>query len=197
MILAPFETCLHDGTPVLIREIGPDDAALLRLGFDHLSEASRRFRFFGAIRVLSDEQVTAFTSPSDRDHVALGAGVTAEGTLDPAGTARYVRLPTDPAMAEFSLTIVDRHQRRGLGSLLFGVLAAVARANGIKRFVGYVMRGNDGMLHLMAEMAAWREPGPDHGVFRVTLDLARPMPDTPAGNTARNAAAAARFATLP
>jgi acetyltransferase len=197
MMLAPFETRLRDGAPVLIREIGPDDAALLRLGFDHLSAESRRFRFFGAIRALSDEQVAAFTSPSDRDHVALGAAIPCGATLDPAGTARYVRRPSRPGAAEFALTIVDRHQRRGLGSLLLGTLVAVARANAISRLVGYVMRDNDAMRALMEDMGACRDPGPDRGVFRVTLDTDRSLPDTPAGRAARSAAAAARFAATP
>ena len=170
---------------------------MLRLGFDHLSEESRRFRFFGAIRALSDEQVAAFTSPSDRNHVALGAAIPRGATLDPAGTARYVRLPARPGAAEFALTIVDRHQRRGLGSLLFGTLVAVARANAVVRLVGYVMRDNDAMLALMVAMGARHDPGPDRGVYQVTLETGRPMPDTPAGRAARGAAAAARFAAAP
>jgi RimJ/RimL family protein N-acetyltransferase len=196
MILLPMETRLRDGTPTLIREVTPEDADLLRLGFDHLSEESRHYRFFGAISDLSDEQVAAFTSPSDREHVALGAARITPDGLDPAGTARYAALPGDSRSAEFSLTIVDDYQGRGLGSLMFGLLIAVAKANEIDSLVGYVLRGNDAMLHFMHAMGARREPGPDRGVFRVTLDLDHDLPDTALGDTARHAEAAAVFAAV-
>ena len=49
MILRPIHTSLPDGTPILIREVAPGDADLLRLGFDHMSDASRTSRFFSAV----------------------------------------------------------------------------------------------------------------------------------------------------
>lgn len=196
MILLPLETRLRDGTPVLIREVTPADAALLRAGFAHLSEESRHYRFFAAISDLSDAQVAAFTSPSDRDHVAIGAAALRPDGLDPAGTARYVRSDAAPEVAEFSLTIVDSYQGRGLGSLLLGLLVAVAKANGLSRLVGYVLRGNDAMLRLMDGLGARREQGPDRGVFAMTLDLDRDLPDTRLGDTARHAEAAAVFAAV-
>jgi RimJ/RimL family protein N-acetyltransferase len=190
VILEPLHTTLRDGTPVLIREVVPADAGLLRLGFDHLSEQSRQFRFFGAIKMLSEEQLEYFTIPSDRDHVAIGAAVEDGEALDPAGTARYVRLPHDPRAAEFALTIVDRHQRRGLGALLLGILARIACNNGIDRLIGYVMRRNRPMLNLMEAIGAERKPGPEDDIFEMVIPLhddPAKYPTTPAGDAFRRA----------
>ncbi|KPQ15497.1 MAG: Acetyltransferase (GNAT) family [Rhodobacteraceae bacterium HLUCCO18] len=201
MILRPIHTSLPDGTPILIREVAPGDADLLRLGFDHMSDASRTSRFFGGIAQLSEAQVTAFTSPNDRDHVAIGAAVPMEdGGLDPAGTARFVRLPDDPRRAEFALTVVDRYQRRGLGSLLLGVLARVACHNGIDRLLGYVMRSNRGMLSLLDGLDARREPGPDPSVHQMILEVhddPGDYPATPAGDAMRRADMMARMSLVP
>jgi RimJ/RimL family protein N-acetyltransferase len=196
VILQPLRTELRDGTPILIREVTPADADLLRLGFDHMSETSRQFRFFGAIKMLSDAQVDSFTTPSDRDHVAIGAAVPLADGLDPAGSARYVHLPRDPGAAEFALTVVDRYQRLGLGSLLLGILARVACNNGIDRLVGYVMRRNRPMLALMDSLGARRVPGPDETVFKMVLDVhddPADYPATPAGDAFRIADALARM----
>ncbi|MDG4647233.1 GNAT family N-acetyltransferase [Roseibacterium sp. SDUM158017] len=179
----------------MIREVTPEDAALLRLGFDHLSETSRHFRFFGAISTLSEEQVAAFTSESDRDHVAIGAAVPLPEGLDPAGTARYIRLAADPRTAEFALTVVDRYQRLGLGSLLLGVLAAIARQNGVDRLLGYVMRANRPMMELMEALGADRRQGPEPSVHEMLVELhddpAR-YPPTAAGDAVRRAFALVR-----
>lgn len=199
MILRPISTSLRDGTPLLIREVTPEDADLLRLGFDHLSEVSRQFRFFSGIKQLSEAQVRAFTSPNDRDHVAIGAAIPAEDALDPAGTARFVRLPNDPRAAEFALTVVDRYQRRGLGALLLGVLLRVACHNGIDRLVGYVMRSNRGMLSLLDGLGARREIGPEPSVLEMVLDVhgdPGDYPATRAGDAVRRAAMMARMSLV-
>jgi GNAT superfamily N-acetyltransferase len=199
VILAPFHTTLKDGTSVLIREVTPEDADLLKLGFDHLSPRSRRLRFFGAIALLSEAQVAAFTSPSDRDHLAIGAAVTDGETLDPAGIVRCVRLPTDPHRAEFAVTVVDRYQRRGLGTLLMGCLARVSRHNGIDRLEGHVTRNNHRMLTLLHDLRARREIGPDASVHRMVLDLKddpADYPDNAAGDAFRRAYALTKVAPV-
>lgn len=200
MLLRPINTHLVDGTPLLIREMTPEDAGLLRLGFDHLSETSRQHRFFAATERLSDAQVAAFTSPNDRDHVAIGAGVPGPDGLDPAGIARFVRLPSDPREAEFALTIVDLYQRRGLGTLLLGLLARVACHNGIDRLLGFVMRSNRGMLSILDGLGARRLPNPDPSVLEIEIDIhgdPSAYPETPAGDAVRRADLMARMSIEP
>ena len=40
---------MRDGTPVLVREGRPEDADLVRMGFQQLSDRSRQFRFMRAM----------------------------------------------------------------------------------------------------------------------------------------------------
>jgi GNAT superfamily N-acetyltransferase len=115
--------------------------------------------------------------------------VDAHGALG-RGAGRKLRLT-----ARIAVTVVDRYQRRGLGTLLMGCLARVARHNGIDRLEGHVTRNNHRMLTLLHDLGARREIGPDASVHRVVLDLKddpADYPDTAAGDAFRRAYALTR-----
>jgi hypothetical protein len=56
--------------------------------------------------------------------------------------ARCARLPGESDVAEVAVTVVDEYQGRGLGRLLFTLLAASTRGAGIERFRAYVLPDN-------------------------------------------------------
>ena len=64
---------LRDGSAVLIRPVRGADAPLLADGFARLSERSRRLRFLGRKRTLTEADLRFFTDVDHRDHEALGA----------------------------------------------------------------------------------------------------------------------------
>jgi GNAT superfamily N-acetyltransferase len=144
---------LKDGTSVLIRPIEPEDKHLIELGFAHLSDRSRYFRFLRPIAKLSDKDLDYFTSVGGPDHVAFGALDLTTETV-PIGIARYVRLPGEPTAAEIAVTVADSHQGRCLGSLLIGALAACAVMNDLQTFVALVHASNAPMLRLFMELGA-------------------------------------------
>ena len=189
MPLAPIHASLKDGTPVLIRPIEPADAGLLKLGFSHLSDEARQFRFLRAVPQLSEEDLWFLTHPDHDGHEALGAADLSTEPPEPVGVARHVRLPDDPATAEVAVTVVDDHQGRGLGTLLFGLLARVASSKGIDGFVALIHAENSGMRTLLADLGAIRTA--THGTereYRLPLhtDPSR-YPDTQAGHAFRAA----------
>ncbi|HET9968935.1 MAG TPA: hypothetical protein VFQ68_11935, partial [Streptosporangiaceae bacterium] len=64
---------LRDGSAVLIRPVRGTDAPLLADGFTRLSERSRRRRFLGRKRTLTEADLRFFIDVDQRDHEALGA----------------------------------------------------------------------------------------------------------------------------
>ena len=189
MPLAPIRTGLRDGTPVLIRPIEPEDAGLLQLGFSHLSDEARQFRFLRVVPQLSEDDLWFLTHPDHDGHEALGAADLSSDPPEPAGVARYVRLPDTPTAAEMAVTVVDDHQGRGLGTLLFGLLARVALSRGIDTFVALIHAENTGMRALLTDLGAQRVA--THGTereYRLPLqaDPSR-YPDTRAGDVFRTA----------
>jgi len=150
------EHVLADGTVVFVLPIRPDDAALIREGFERLSPESRYRRFFGAVTHLTDETLEYLTNVDGVSHVAFVAG---QVTLDlkterGLGVARFVRLAEDHEVAEAAVTVVDDMQRRGIGRILLLTLADAARERGIKRFRGEVLASNEPMQRILAEVSA-------------------------------------------
>ena len=166
---------LDDGTPVRVRHIRPEDAAELKRGFDRLSPASRYRRFLGGVTTLSDETLRYLTGVDGRDHVAIVAVTRPHGDPETGlGIARFVRAPSDPAVAEAAITVIDDVQGKGLGRILGLVLARAALERGVKRFRGEALVDNEPVRMLLEEVgAAVRsvegtlvfdiELGPEHG----------------------------------
>lgn len=128
---------LADGHEATLSPLVPEDREFLEDGLEHLSLQSRFTRFGWGLGHLSNRELDYLSNIDQRAHVAWGARIDAEG----AGVGRYVRL-SDTASAEIAVTVLDEHQRRGLGTLLFRALTAVARADGIEEFRFVAVPGN-------------------------------------------------------
>jgi GNAT superfamily N-acetyltransferase len=188
----PIGVELRDGTWALVRPIRATDKDRLRHGLEWLSPRSRELAFHVPLQELTAEQLRYVTEIDHRDHVAWVA-------LDPddldapgMGIGRYVRLRHDPVVAEAAITVLDRYQGRGLGTLLLALLTRGALANGIRVFRNYVLTDNDAMLELFDQLGASRQLM-TRRVYEV--DFALPddvadLPDTPAGRAIRTFARA-------
>jgi len=142
---------LQGGLRVLLRPVTEADAPRFERGYVHLSETSRRQRFFGQSSALSRIQVQFLTQIDHIGHVAWVA-LDIDRPDDPgAGVGRYVRPEADADEAEVALTVIDAYQHRGLGMALHGCLHLTAARHGLRRFVYDVSEDNVRFLgHLKA-----------------------------------------------
>ncbi|NCC28311.1 MAG: GNAT family N-acetyltransferase, partial [Gammaproteobacteria bacterium] len=131
---------LKDGTFCRIRPIDGDDPAIVTACFEGLSDASRRLRFFGAKRVLTEADLAYLTGADGRDHLAFAAlrRSGSGGDTEVLGVARCIRSTSgsEPVSetAELAMAVVDRAQGNGVGAALLEHLIAEAREQGIRRF---------------------------------------------------------------
>lgn len=167
----PIRAVLRNGECVLVREIGPEDRELMREGFDSLSSQSRFFRFLAPHLALSEAELDQFTEENTDDHFAIGAASVGVEMDMPLGTARFVRVAKDSSEAEIALTIIDSHQRLGLGSLLLRTLARAAHSRGITSFVAMTHRENTGMQGLLRCHGGVQITSGAEGEWRVPLPL--------------------------
>lgn len=175
---------------MLLRHIEPEDRERLAEGVRRLSPRSRYLRFHTALRELSDAQLTYLTEVDGRDHAAWIAIDEDAPEVPGVGVARYVRVQDEPTIAEAAITVADEYQGRGAGTLLLGVLAGSARANGIAIFRNYVLAENRAMLDVFDGLGAHRELEAP-GLYRVDLALPSPdetVPESPAGRAFQAAA---------
>jgi RimJ/RimL family protein N-acetyltransferase len=184
------EVRLRDGSPVLLRQIRPDDRDQLAEGLARLSPSSRYLRFQRNIDTLSDAQLDYLTDVDHHDHEAIVALDRRHPERPGVGVARYVREPYEPTVAEAAITVADEYHGQGAGTLLLGALASRARAAGIEVFRSYVLDGNFAMLEVFDNLGAVRERETD-GLWRVDLDVPADEADLPRSGAGRAFADAA------
>jgi len=182
----PMRFTLRNGAVVVVRPILPEDKDRLIEAFANLSETSRYRRFGTPVRRLTEEQVRYLTEIDYDDHMAWVAFDPVGEGQPGLGVARYVRLPDEPTVAEAAVTVVDSHQRLGLGSILLGVLGLSAVAHGIRTFRAYVLAENDAVQELFTGLGAeMHHEGP---MLQVDVPLPEDpadLPDTPTGRVFR------------
>lgn len=183
---APMTLRLRDDAPVLVRPITPGDKKLLQDAFHRLSPTSRYRRFMSAVTELSDSDLRRFTEIDYTNHMAWVAIDEAASGHPLLAVARYVRLPHEPATAEVAVAVVDSHQGRGLGTLLLGVLGRSAAANGIRRFLAYVLPENAPMMQIFRGLGATATfEGEVYRVYVPVPEDPRDLPRTAAGRVFR------------
>jgi len=164
-----WERRLADGGTVRVRPVRAGDAEALVALHGRLSDESVYLRYFSHHARLSEREVTHATQVDHRDHEAF---VVFEGdTL--IGVGSYER-GADPEVAEVAFEVDDRHQGRGIGSLLFELLAGAARERGIRRFTANVLPQNRRMLQLFRDSGLAERIRFEGGVVEVELTLAPP-----------------------
>lgn len=164
---------MHDGLPIRVRPLGPDDKKLLADGFERLSARSRYRRFFRPLDRLSERDLAYLTEIDHHDHEALAALDPETGDL--IAVARYVR-NSEPDQAEVSVVVGDPWQGRGVATALLECLVERAREEGIAQFVALVMEDNTEALklfeHRMAPGARPRRS--ESGHLELLIDLPEP-----------------------
>ncbi|QVL48341.1 MAG: GNAT family N-acetyltransferase [Thiocapsa sp.] len=163
---------LKDGTFCRICPIERDDPAIVTACFDGLSNASRRLRFFGAKRVLTEADLAYLTGADGHDHLAFAAlrRTVSGGSPEVLGVARCIRSKSgsepvsEPVSetAELAMAVVDRAQGNGVGTALLEHLIEEAREQGIRRFRCEVLADNEGMRALARRLGGhpvWLDDG--------------------------------------
>lgn len=165
---------LRDGTKLHLRPIVPEDEPLLHEAVASMSERSVYFRFFSPIKRMSDALAHRLAVVDYHNRFAIVASTNRPGGKERiVGVARYDRA-SETDVAEVALAVIDEFQRHGLGSILLGELARVARAQGIKSFQLIVLPENREMLGLLRKMGWIHQAKLTGGMYEISFDLPEP-----------------------
>ncbi len=141
------EIAARGGGVVTLSPLTRADRVLIEEGFDELSIETRYARFGQGVAGLSSRELDYLSDVDQHSHVAWGA--TLDGEL--AGVGRYI-VPSPGDCAEFAVTVIDAHQRRGVGTALFQALAAIARDDGVHELCFEAQSDNEAVMGIMREM---------------------------------------------
>jgi RimJ/RimL family protein N-acetyltransferase len=162
-----FDAILSDGRTIHVRPIHPDDSARLVAFHERLSPETVHMRFFSPHPELNEREVERFTHVDGRDRAAL---VATRGE-EIVAVVRYERYP-DSDEAEVAFVVDDAHQGRGIATLLLEDLAAIARRNGIIRFVAETLAENRRMIGVFRDAGFSTRTWLEHDVVHVSFPLA-------------------------
>lgn len=160
---------LRDGSKIKIRALNPTDRDDFVSALGSTSDRSLYLRFFRPRRRFTEEEVSSFVNVDFVTHVALVA-VTQNGDRPRIiGAGRYIVV--SPGQAEVAFTVVDDHQRLGIGAALLRHLAVIAKGTGLAELFADVLPDNGPMLKVFKKSGfpltlRWAQ-----GVAHVTLRL--------------------------
>jgi acetyl coenzyme A synthetase (ADP forming)-like protein len=137
------DVALRDGSTVHVRPVRADDAPGVERLLNELSDQSRWLRFFSGFPNLASAVAWA-TQVDYRDRYGLVATMGDDGQV--IAHAGWQREPGRPDRAEVALTVADRWQGRGLGTILLGQLAEAADDGGIGVLSAEVLPENHRMI---------------------------------------------------
>ncbi|HUJ71150.1 MAG TPA: bifunctional acetate--CoA ligase family protein/GNAT family N-acetyltransferase [Verrucomicrobiae bacterium] len=166
---------MKDGTPITVRPIRPEDEPLM-VGFHQsLSEESVYFRYFHMIaldqRVAHERLIRICYNDFDRE-IALVAEHkdTRTGQRKILGVGRLSKEPgTDTA--QFAILIIDRFQRRGLGTELLRRLVQIGREEKLKSITADILPENLGMQAVSEKLKFKLKNTAGEGMVRAELVL--------------------------
>ncbi len=176
---------LSDGTSVVIRPVRPEDRPHFEQGLRELSARSLFHRFHGTFRPTSRDW-DYLTRVDQHDHLAVCAIDVGGDQEHGVGVARCIR--KEGRLAEIAITVVDRYQGMGVGSMLLAALSRDARREGIELFVGHVESDRRRLLRFLAGLPGARVR-PGDGAVEVhfpVLDDPDLWPETTYGRLGRS-----------
>lgn len=142
---------LKNGLRVYLRPLEPGDRKDVADGFAGLSERSRFQRFLTGKRELSDRSLDRLVTEVDHHHhEALALIWPRHSTADVLlGDGRFIIFRDDPTTADVAVTIADRVQGLGAGSMMIQALARRAREEGVTTFAAAMLTSNEASHRMM------------------------------------------------
>lgn len=163
---------LRCGTPVVFRDLEPQDEALYPEFHAHVSARDRKLRFFSAAPI-SEQQIHGLTHFNSDNAVARAALGKQDGKL--YGVSRLHRVEGEEG--EFAVMVRSDFKGQGLGRRLLEEVIEQAPSIGVSRIFGLILPENTGMLALASELGFETHHDPEEeGVLRASLDLPRTGP---------------------
>ena len=154
-----WNTTLADGSEVLIRPIGPQDAAAEKIFIESLSPESRRNRFLGQIAHPSDELIHQLTDIDYINDVALVAIAPESAGYRIVGVSRYA-IDSSRKSCECAVVVADAWQGKGLGTALMKCLKTLATERGLLSMRSVDLAENWEMRDLASALGFHSSPDP-------------------------------------
>ena len=162
---------LHDGSPVTLRPIRPEDQPAHSDLMARMTPQDLRLRFFGQVRQIHHHQMARLTQIDyDREMAFIASRLAKDGQPETLGVIRTVTDP-DNQRAELAVLVRSDMKGTGLGTMLMEKIIRYQRARGTKAIYAQIMAENGAMLRLALKNGFIRHHSDDPDVIETVLDL--------------------------
>jgi len=149
---------LADGQPALVRPVRPEDDAMFREFFTHVTDEDLRLRFFQSVRHFSHEFIARLTQLDYARSIALVA--IHPQTHEMLGAVR-LHADANYEKGEYGILVRSDLKGHGIGWKLMQIMIEYARWLGMKVIEGQVLRENRTMLAMCESLGFTVKLDPD------------------------------------
>lgn len=161
---------LADGQPALVRPVRPEDDAMFREFFTHVTDEDLRLRFFQSVRHFSHEFIARLTQLDYARSIALVA--IHPQTHEMLGAVR-LHADANYEKGEYGILVRSDLKGHGIGWKLMQIMIEYARWLGLKVIEGQVLRENRTMLAMCESLGFTVKLDPDDPtLMNVSLPVA-------------------------
>ncbi|MCX7822800.1 MAG: GNAT family N-acetyltransferase [Syntrophobacterales bacterium] len=163
----------EDGLELTFRIIRPSDEIIVRNFLSSLPRVEPYVRFLSLMKVYPKYNVQEILSLDYRQKMVIIATEGSKGKEKVVGMGGYV-LDEESMIAEVDFAVHPDYGRRGIGSFLLQRLAELARKRGVKTFVAYVNKGQEGVFGVFSVLGYLLDIAATDGVYEIKLFLDQP-----------------------
>jgi acetyltransferase len=164
---------LEDSERFSLRPIRPEDEPLLVDMVARSEPEDVRLRFFGPLAAMPHARAARLSQIDYDREMALVALREEKGLAEMVGVVRLIADPNNE-VGEYAIMVRSDFKGKGLGYRLMQEMLAYARARGLARVHGDVLRENSAMLTMARELGGVEKGrDEDNRVVEVVFDLAR------------------------
>lgn len=161
---------LADGQPALVRPVRPEDDAMFREFFTHITDEDLRLRFFQSVRHFSHEFIARLTQLDYARSIALVA--VHPGTHEMLGAVR-LHADANYEKGEYGILVRSDLKGHGIGWKLMQIMIEYAQWQGLKVIEGQVLRENRTMLAMCESLGFTVKLDPDDPTL---MNVSLPVP---------------------
>ena len=159
-----IEVALADGREVFVRPVRPEDEAMFRGFFAHVTTEDLRLRFFSAVRHFSHEFIARLTQLDYARAIALAMIDPATGEM--LGAVRLLA-DADFDRGEYGILVRSDLKGFGIGWQLMRIMIEWAGSIGLKQVEGQVLRENTTMLAMCRQLGFRIDADPDDATIAI------------------------------
>lgn len=162
---------LHDGSPVMLRPIRPEDQPAHADLMTRMTPQDLRLRFFGQVRQIHHHQMARLTQIDyDREMAFIASRPGKDGQPETLGVVRTVTDP-DNQRAELAVLVRSDMKGTGLGTMLMNKIIRYQKSRGTKAIYAQIMAENSAMVRLALKCGFTRQKSEDPDVVEAAMDL--------------------------